>query len=133
MADRGGWSEIAAWIAGHRDALPRTLGELAHFPVSYRGAIVRALPPAAREAIWREHFAGFLAADSPLSVEQQALVREAMADLPTLMADDLATAQARARELEARMGPLFSRPEAFRIFGVLGPPEPAGGLPAPPL
>ncbi|AHG92923.1 hypothetical protein J421_5388 (plasmid) [Gemmatirosa kalamazoonensis] len=125
-------NEIQAWIAAHRDALPRTLGELGTFPVPYRGAIVRALPPPAREAIWREHFGEFLAPGSPLSPAQQAFVREAMAELPVLMADDLAAARARGGALEARMAPLFSREEAARVFGMVGPPEPPGGLPAPP-
>jgi hypothetical protein len=131
MADQRGADEIHAWVEAHRASLPRSLEQLARYPVAYRAAIVRALPAPARVAVWREHFASFLGPGSPLSAPQRAFVQEALGDLPTLMADDLAAAQARGRELEERMAPLFSRWEAGRVFGTLGPPEPPGGLPAP--
>ena len=131
MADQCGWDEINAWIAAHRDELPRTLAELTRYPMAYRRAIFGASPPDVRAGFWRDHWAGFLGPDSPLTPEQQAFLREAEAALPELMAADREAAQTHARAFEARMLGVFSREEAVAIFGTLGPPEPAEGMPAP--
>jgi hypothetical protein len=71
MADQCGWHEINAWVAAHRDALPRTLAELARFPMAHRRAIFGVSPPEVRTRSRREHRAGFLAPHSPLSPDSQ--------------------------------------------------------------
>ena len=133
MADQCGWSEIHAWVAAHRDVLPRTLADLATFPIAYRRAIFAASPPDVRATFWREHWAPFLAPDSPLSPEQQAFLREAEAALPALMGDDRTSVQVQLRAFEDRMRAVFSRQEAGALFATLGPAEPPEGLPAPPF
>jgi hypothetical protein len=132
MPDQCGWDEVHAWVAAHRDALPRTMADLVRFPMAYRRAIFAASPPEVRARFWREHWAAFLGPDSPLSPEQQAFLRETEAALPELTSDDRAAAQAHGRAFEARMAGLFSREEAGALFAALGPPEPPEGIAAPP-
>ena len=132
MADQCGWNEIHAWVAAHRDTLPRTLSELARYPMAYRRAIHGALASEERVALWREHLVSFLGPDSRLSLDQRAVLREAIDDLPALMSDDRAEARSRARALEERMLGVFSRDEARPIIATLGPDEPPEGLPDPP-
>jgi hypothetical protein len=131
MADQCGWSEIHAWVAAHRDALPHTLAELARYPMAYRRAIHGALSSEERVALWREHLASFLGPGSNLSAVQSTLLRQAIDDLPALMSDDRAETQARLRDLEHRMSGVFSRDELRPIVATLGPDEPPEGLPAP--
>ena len=131
MADQCGWDEIHAWVAAHRDALPQTLKELSRYPMIYRRAIIGAVSPAVREAMWHEHLSGFLGPEAGLSPAQQACVREMMAALSTLMAEDRQKAQPLMEEIEERISTLFSREQAGSIFATLGPPEPPEGLPIP--
>ena len=131
MSDQCGWNKIDAWVAAHQDGLLQKLAELACYPMAYRRAIIGAVSPSVREAIWREHLGGFLGPESRLSPAQQDFVREAMAALPTLMAEDRETALALALEFKQRASLLFSRQQACLIFVTLGPPEPPEGLPVP--
>lgn len=132
MSDHCGWDAVNAWIAAHRDSLPQTLDELAKYPLAYRRAIQGAVAPEIRAAFWCDHMRTFLGPDTRLSPEQQAVVEEAIAAMPAMCASSRAEAQDMARELEARMAPLFPPKEAFWIFGHLGPPEPPEGIAPPP-
>jgi hypothetical protein len=88
--------------------------------------------PEARTAFWREHLTSFVGADSTLSPDQQVLVRDAIDDLPLMFSGPRQEFEARAKALENRMRDLFSRRQAGEMFGMVGPPEPEGGLPLPP-
>ena len=123
--------EIEAWVARHRDDLPTNLAELSRLPIPFRKAIVHAVAPEVRVALWREHLATFLAADAELTDEQRGLVREAIDEMPTIVGVAPAAGQARARALQERLRAHFTREEGARIFGTLGPPEPPEGLPIP--
>jgi hypothetical protein len=127
-----GPDEIRAWVERHRHELPRTLAELVRYPVPFRKAIVHAVAPEVRVALWGEHLAGFLAPGSTLADEQQALVRDAIAQLPTLVGVPVEEGRPRVRQLEERMRVLLTRQQAYEMFGTLGPPEPPEGLPIPP-
>jgi hypothetical protein len=134
MGGACGWfpmsrDEIRAWVEAHQDALPTTLAELSTFPVPFRKVIVGFIPHDTRLALWREHLTGIAREDQELTPEQRAFVQEAAVLVPSLMAAPAPNPIIVA--WEARMGGLFSRPQASRIFGTLGPPEPPGGLPLP--
>lgn len=136
MSGSCGWfplrpEEIKDWVARHANDLPRTLTELARFPIQFRKAIVTALPVDARVSLWDEHLAHFLGPDSKLSGPQQALVRDARAELPAIFGGLPEEARVYARRLEDRMRELITPEQARLIFGTLGPPEPPEGLPLP--
>ena len=137
MAGSCGWfpmnhRDILAWVESHRDTLPRTLAELSEFPVAFRKVIVNYVSPEARTAFWREHLTTFIGADSALTEDQQTLVRDAIVELPMMFNSSREEGQARAKALEDRMRNLFTRQQAAAMFGMVGPPEPEGGLPLPP-
>lgn len=136
MSGSCGWfpmahRDIVAWVEAHRDALPTTLAELSAFPIPFRKVIVNYVSPEARTAFWQEHLANFIGPDSALTPEQQALVRDAIADLPLMFNARREEFEARAKALENRMRDLFSRRQAAEMFGMVGPPEPPEGLPLP--
>ena len=124
--------DILAWVDSHRDTLPRTLAELSAFPVPFRKVIVNYVSPEQRTAFWREHLSSFIQPDSALSDDQQTLVRDAIADLPLLFTGTRPEFEVRAMALENRMRDVFSKRQAAEMFGMVGPPEPEGGLPLPP-
>jgi hypothetical protein len=132
MADSCGYNPIIAWVEAHRDSLPLTLGELSQYPVAYRRVIQGRVPADVRLGFWRDHLESFLTPPSALDAEQQAFVREVLGELDDIFVAERVDGQARAKEFESRMLPLFSREQAHRIFGLLGPPEPPGGLAPPP-
>jgi hypothetical protein len=131
MTDQCEWDAVHAWVAGHRDALPQTLDELVKYPVAYRRAIQGAVSANVRAGVWCDHMRSFLNAGAELSFDQQAVVREAIAAMPAMCAASRTDAQELARRLEARVTPLFTREQAYRIFAHLGPPEPPEGIPPP--
>jgi len=124
--------EIIAWVEAHRTTLPRTLAELAAYPVPFRKVIVNSVSPEQRTAFWREHLQGFLGPTSALNADQQALVAEAIVELPAMFGGDRPAFESRARSLEERMKQLLTREQAAAMFGMVGPPEPPEGLPLPP-
>ena len=124
--------EIRAWVEQHRDSLPTTLAELVTFPMPFRKVIVNSVSPEQRARFWEEHLRTFLQPDSELSVDQRAYVAETIQMLPEIFGSPRSEAQAKTRALEARMGELFSRQQCGLMFGLVGPPEPPGGLPLPP-
>ena len=136
MSGSCGWfpmkyEEIVAWVETHRDTLPTTLAELSAFPVPFRKVIVNSVSPEARTAFWREHLTSFVGPDSALTPEQQALVRDTIADLPLMFSGSRADFETRAKAFENRARDLFSRRQAAEMFGMVGPPEPPEGLPLP--
>ena len=136
MSGSCGWfpmkhEDIVAWVEAHRDTLPTTLAELSAFPVPFRKVIVNSVSPEARTSFWREHLTSFIGPDSALTPDQQALVRDAIAELPLLFTGARAEFEARATALENRMRELLTRQQAGLMFGMVGPPEPPEGLPLP--
>ena len=131
MADSCGYNPIIAWVEAHGDSLPQTLHELSRYPVAYRRVIQGRVPADVRIGFWRDHLESFLGPSSPLGAEQQAFVREVLGQLDDIFAAKEVDGQARAKEFESRMLPLFSRQQAHDIFALLGPPEPPEGI-APP-
>ena len=131
MADSCRYNPIIAWVEAHRDSLPQTLDELSRYPIAYRRVIQGRVPADVRLGFWRDHLESFLGASSDLNAEQQAFVREVLGQLHDIFLAEDVDGQARAKEFESRMPQFFSREQAHRIFGLLGPPEPPGGL-APP-
>ncbi|HEV7588635.1 MAG TPA: bacteriocin fulvocin C-related protein [Longimicrobium sp.] len=117
----------AAWVRAHQGALPTTLAGLSRHSKLYRRAIYDALPPATREAMWREQLEGYLRPGQPLTETQKAAVRQVIAQLPALTA--VHPDQALARSLRAQLSTQFERPLLRQVFFALGPasaqPEPA--------
>ena len=124
--------DILAWVEAHRDSLPRNLAELSAFPVPFRKVIVNYVSPEARTAFWTEHLTTFIGPESALNDDQQTLVRDAMAELPSLFNGARPEFERHAKALEDRMRDLLTRRQAAEMFGIVGPPEPEGGLPLPP-
>ena len=136
MSGSCGWfpmkhEDIVAWVEAHRDTLPTTLAELSAFPVPFRKVIVNSVSHEARTSFWLEHLTSFVGPDSALTPDQQALVRDVIADLPSMFGGSREEFQARAKAFENRMRDLFSRRQAAEMFGMVGPPEPPEGLPLP--
>ena len=129
MSDECAYDSIIAWVKAHRDRLPTTLAELARYPVSYRRVIVGAVPTAVRVRLWQEHLESFLDPTSPLTPEQQAFVRECRDTVHRILAEPI---DREAMHAWGERGRRILGPEhALRVLAMLGPPEPAGGLPLP--
>jgi hypothetical protein len=134
MSGSSGWSPIPrktidAWVAAHRHELPKTLTEISRLPIPFRRAVLAALTPEVRLALWCEQLESHVGETSMLTPQQQAFIRQSITELPSLFAE--APGPSPLIEWEGRMKLLFSRDEAGPIFGMLGPPEPPGGLPIP--
>lgn len=114
----------AAWVRAHPTELPTTLAGLAKHTKLYRRAIYDALPPATREAMWREQLEGYLRPGSPLTETQKASVRRVITQLPALTAAH--PNRALSRSLRAQLSTQFDRPLLREVFITLGPtPVPA--------
>ena len=127
-----GYERIIAWVRAHEAELPRTLDELTRFPVAFRRVIVNAVPAETRLAMWRSHLESFVGSDSPLTADQQTLVNDVIRDLPALFGGTRSEFESRARAMEDRMRAVMPQEQAFRIFAMLGPPEPPEGIAPPP-
>ena len=137
MSGSCGWfplspAEIDAWVERHRNDLPTTLEALSRLPIPFRKAIVNVISGVQRVALWQEHLSTFLEPDGSLTADQRALVQDAIAQLPAMFAAPDQERRQSVRLLEDRMRTLITREQAYRMFGVLGPPEPPEGLPLPP-
>ncbi len=137
MSESCGWfplrhDEVLEWVEEHRETLPLTVAELAAFPVAFRRVIVNFVPHEQRTRFWQEHLQSFLGPDSTLSSDQRSFVESTIGDLPRVFGSPLPEAQERIRSMEERMRGLFTRQQAAAMFGMVGPPEPPGGLPLPP-
>lgn len=122
--------EIRAWLHRHPEALPQTLDELARFPVAFRRVMINVVAPDVRVRLWREHLETFLRPESALSEPQRQMVAAAIPRLPDLLAAPAPNPV--IVEWERQIAAVFSRPEAARVFALIGPPEPPEGLPLPP-
>jgi hypothetical protein len=100
--------------------------------MAFRRVIVNSVSPERRTMFWQDHLRTFLDPESKLSAEQRAFIGEAIERLPAIFASPLAGAQAKMRPLEDRMRVLFVTEQAAAMFGMVGLPEPPGGLPLPP-
>jgi hypothetical protein len=137
MSGSCGWfplpyDEIVAWVDGHADQLPKTLGELAAFPVAFRRVIVNRVSPERRTMFWQDHIRTFLGPGSTWTDEQRAFLHEAIEELPDIFASPRGDGQTKMRPLEERLRLLFTRQQAAAMFAMVGPPEPPEGLPLPP-
>ena len=93
------------------------------YPVAYRHALVRALPPRARAEAWRENTAEYLRTHGDLTADQLTVISE-------LMAVDSEEAFVKPRQAEGAWKRLGDRtrevlgPGAFKyLFTDLGPPD----------
>jgi hypothetical protein len=125
--------DIDAWVAAHRDTLPRTLADLSIYPIPFRKAIVQALPRDTVAGFWREHLLTFIGSD--MSPGQNQVIGEAAESIAIIFGESEAAA-AGLQALNERVGRLvaeqiLTRTQAMQIFATLGPPEPPGGLPIP--
>jgi hypothetical protein len=109
-------------VRAHSDQLPTTLAGLSRHSTPYRRAIYAVLPPATREAMWREHMGTYLRPGTTLTEAQQAEVRRVIAQLPALTAAH--PDPALARRLLAELSPRFDRPLLKQVFIQLGGPVP---------
>ena len=137
MGGSCGWfplsrKEILEWVEAHADKLPRTLAELSAYPVPFRRVIVNHVSPEQRTQFWCDHLRTFVGAETRLNPQQCAFVEETIERLPSIFGEPLADAQVQMKALEDRMRDLFTREQAAAMFGMVGPPEPAEGLPLPP-
>lgn len=122
--------QIRTWLIDHPDALPRTLNDLAQFPMAFRRVMVNAVKAEVRKDLWREHLETFLGSESPLNESQRRIVAATILKFPELF-----TAPApnpALVEWEREIAITFSRQEAARVFAQIGPPEPPNGIPLPP-
>lgn len=122
--------QILAWLQRHPEALPRTLSDLAAFPMAFRRVMLNKVAPDTRTALWREHLEACLATDKPWSDAQRLSIEATIPRLPELLAAPGPNPVIVAWEQE--MSKLFSRQEASMLFGRIGAPEPPQGLPLPP-
>jgi hypothetical protein len=122
-----------AWARAHRSELPTTLAGLSRHTKLYRRAIYEVLPPATREAMWREQLEGYLRPGTPLTQTQQAAVRQVITQLPALTA--VHPDRALEHRLRTQLSTQFERPLLRQMFLTLGPTstEPATGANAKPL
>jgi hypothetical protein len=121
--------EIVAWVQRHRADLPQDLAGLSRLPMRFRAVIAHEVRLEQRVRFWAEHLETFLVPTSGLTDAQRVFVRATLTELPDLLADPAPNVV--MSEWESRAAHVFSRMEAARLFGMLGPPEPPGGLPLP--
>lgn len=94
-----------AWAVSHRGVLPSTLGELMAYPYAYRQAIIRQLPTAVRDSLWKRQLELALASHPNWSAEQQASVRDWASHLGQEPAD-----------ICARIAKMFPDPAGRSVF-----------------
>jgi len=112
------------WAASLSPAALRSAGRrIEDYPAVYRRAIVTALDPAGRSAVWRSEFDGYLAGHPHLSPAQIAVVREAM----DVASPEAFTPPVRP-EIKAHISAVFNRAmtllgkqDAAELFVTLGP------------
>jgi len=122
--------EIGAWLDRHPDALPRSLDDLAPFPMAFRRVMVNRVASDVRVKLWQEHLDTFLREGTALTASQRRLIEVTIARMPELVAESGSTEA--IGELEREMAAVFSREEMRLLLTTIGAPEPPGGLPLPP-
>ena len=125
------YKQIVDWIEKHPDAVPQTLDDISRFPVAFRRVMINRVAPEVRVRLWQEHLQSFLRPEAGLSDVQRHAIETATIELPAIFAAGPAPNPVLA-EFEQRMMAVFSREQGSRIFAMIGPPEPPGGLPLPP-
>ena len=100
--------------------------------MAFRRVIVNRVAPAVRASLWQEHLRAFLGPDSTLGPSERAFVEETVARCPDLFGGTHADAQTKVLALEPHIAALLTREQASAMFGTIGAPEPAGGVPLPP-
>jgi len=123
-------NQIREWLERHPESLPQSLDEIARFPVAFRHVMINAVSAQVRVQLWRQHLETFLRPGSPLNEAQRQLVAVSISRLPELLAAPGPNPV--LIEWERQIAEIFSRSEAARVFGSIGPPEPPEGLPLPP-
>ena len=123
-------TQIRDWLDRHPEALPKTLGDLARFPIAFRRVMVNVVSSDVRLQLWREHLETFLMPQSTLTESQRHFVETTIPRLPELFAAPAPNPVIVAWERD--MATAFSRQEAARVFALIGPPEPPEGIPLPP-
>ena len=124
-------AEIVAWVQRHRAELPRDLAGLACLPMRFRAVIVHEVGLEQRVRFWTEHLQTFLVPTSELTEAQRVFLRATLIELPDLLKAPAPNAV--MGDWESRAAHVFSRMEAARLFGMLGPPEPPEGIALPPM
>lgn len=122
---------IETWVASHTETLPTSLVELATYPMDFRKVIASAVNPSTRLRFWSDHLKSFLTFPSDLGTAQQDLVRTVLMELQRLGDLDRAKNDDDFRDLTSRASSALTPELAHRVFGMLGPAEPAEGLPLP--
>ncbi|WEB45368.1 bacteriocin fulvocin C-related protein [Streptomyces yunnanensis] len=72
-------TEARAWVAAHRDTLPRTYADIAPLPSAVRQAVLVELSPTERSRVWTEHLTTFRAAHPSLTAQQSRVLQDALA------------------------------------------------------
>jgi hypothetical protein len=121
--------EIGEWLDQHPEALPRSLDDLATFPMAFRRVMVNRVAPEMRIALWREHLGSFLRRGVELTEPQRRVIESAMVQMPELVGEG-GSGEA-ILELEREAAAVFSRQEMQLLLATIGAPEPPGGLPLP--
>src|SRR5215467_13419359 len=111
MVSSCGWfpmshKQIADWLERHPEALPRTLDDLARYPMAFRRVMVNRVAHDVRVRLWREHLETFLRPDAGLTEEQQQMVQTALPDLEGIFAAGPAPNPVMT-EFERRMSTVF--------------------------
>ncbi|WP_125728252.1 bacteriocin fulvocin C-related protein [Kibdelosporangium aridum] len=73
-----GMSKARRWALANADRLPTAYDDVISYPMAYRKAIVAALPPHTRSALWAEHIRRFQAAQPMLTGPQKEVIGEAL-------------------------------------------------------
>lgn len=131
MSSGCGWfpmeyDEIVAWVKAHDEVLSANLETISALPMPFRKVIVKMASEEHQIALWREQLAAATAADTTLTDEQRAFVAESVAALPEIFAS-----RAVYTDWKNRTDQMFTPAQSFLIFEMMGPREPAGGLPLP--
>ena len=123
--------EIGEWLDRHPEALPRSLEDLAPFPMAFRRVMVNRVAPDVRVKLWQDHLATFLREGAALTESQRRVIESAMLRMPELVGESSGSMEA-IRDLEREASAVFSREEMRLLLATIGAPEPPGGLPLPP-
>ncbi|MEU5214456.1 bacteriocin fulvocin C-related protein [Streptomyces sp. NPDC020742] len=117
-----------AWVTANRHNLPQSYRSITTYSLEYRREIYRALPPATRGKLWREHLDQYRAAHPNLTQEQQIVLdrlQERFSDDSTFDSEQAARPSVRheINELQESVIAAFGQEEAYTVVGVLGPPR----------
>jgi hypothetical protein len=122
------------WVSESSAAqLQAAASEVEQYPFAYRRAIMRALSPADRAAVWQRHFARYLVNHPELDPAVVAMLNDAAAlATPDAFSNPTDEARAAIRAMAEEVQVVLGAAEADDLFYRLGPPDPASwwGLPA---